>query len=294
MQQRLLYLFSAAVLAAAHWGCQPEAVPAYIRIEPFVVDAPGGTALHKLPDAWVYVNGELLGAYTLPHEFPALFEGNAEVAVFPGVKVNGIANTPNIYPFFRRFLDSFPLVPGQVVSVTPTIRYEQAIKFAYAEESTNLDGSSAMAISERDQDPATNFIIDQVGAFAGRSLRMPVDTAHPLIEILTEQVVLPNTADRKVWLELHHKNDIPFELFVIGNSDNGSEATVPVFLFNPMEADNFRWNKIYLDLTELVVQMRQQRHRLFFRTRLPIGSDGKYPKLNGTVWLDNIRLLHFI
>jgi hypothetical protein len=294
MQQRFLFAVSVAIFATFHWGCQPEPIPGYIRIEPFVVDATGGAAIQKLTDAWVYVNGELLGAYTLPHEFPALAEGKSEVAIFPGVKVNGIANTPNIYPFFKRFLDSIEVVPGEVVSVTPVIRYEQAIKFAYPEESTTFDTGNQLTITERDDDPATTFLIDQVGAFSGRSLRMPVDTTNPIIEISTAQVELPITGDRKIWLELHHKNDMPFELFLIGDSDNNSGETVPIFLFNAMEAADLEWNKIYIDLTDFVVQMREQRYRLYFRTVLPLGSDGKYSQIKGTVWLDNIRLLHFI
>ena len=54
---------------------QPEAIPAYLEIKPFVVNAEGAAGWQKITEAYVYVNREYLGAYSLPATVPVLAEG---------------------------------------------------------------------------------------------------------------------------------------------------------------------------------------------------------------------------
>lgn len=281
----VLLLLSVSLFACSDTS---EPIPAYLRIEPFTVNAPGGAAWQKVTEGWLYVNGELLGAYTLPATVPVLAEGESEVLLFPGVKENGILQTPAIYPFLTRFEQTYTLTPPQITPVQPLTAYDDDAVFVWDLARTTFD-SESIPLENRDSDPATGFELVSAGAFSGRSVRMAVDTAHRLIEIATNAQVLPTSGGQQVWLEMHYKNDIPFSVWLLGARAGAGEVAIPVYQFNISED----WNKIYFNITGFVANNQQDNYRLFFQTRLPQNTDGSFPALNGAVFLDNLRLIHF-
>lgn len=287
MKNKLLILSLLAIL-----GCkdQPEQIPAYLHIQPFSVNAQGNASWHKITDGWLYVNGEYLGAYTLPADVPLLVEGKTTIWLYPGVKKNGILSTPDIYPLLTRWESTtVELVSGQSTEIHPSTVYDPATNYVFGIGRGDFDGGSSIIFDNRDDDPETTYSLSSDGAFAGKSLLMELDTSHPLIEIASEAVDgLPLSGSPEVWLELHYRNDMPFYLYLLYTDINGAEASIPVFQFNNSE----EWNKIYLNITDALTSSRGNHYRLFFRAGLPKGSDGNYSQLNGSVRLDNIRLLH--
>jgi hypothetical protein len=290
MQHKLLLTLTAA--AALLGGCdEPEAIPAYIRIEPFVVNAEGGAGWQKITDGWLYVNGELLGAYTLPAEVPVLAEGSSAVQIFPGVKVNGVTSTPGVYPFFRRYAAELDLKPAEMVTVTPTLTYSPDAKYPWTLDEGSFDSGASVVFENRDGDTGNTFEVTTEGSFAGKSLRMRIDTAHAILEIASEAVALPNTGDRQIWLEMHYRCDVEFSFFLLGQTGSQSETNIAIYQFDP--TDDNGWNKIYFSLTDYVTTLREEKYRLYFRTSLPRNSSGAYSQNTGTVQLDNIRMIHF-
>ena len=273
-------------------GCkdEEEPIPAYLKIEPFVVDAVGGAGWQKITEGWLYVGNEFLGAYSLPAMVPVLAEGSLEVQVFPGVRENGQVLTPGLYPFLERFLTTVTLTAAQTTTIQPVTRYAADAIFPWSVDRSTFDNSS-IVLENRDSDTATSFIITTMGAFEGRSVKMQVDTAHRVMEIATEELEnLPSTGNRPVWLEMHYQNTTPFELWILGtDATNTNELAQPVFQFVPSE----NWNKIYFNLTDFLVSLQQSKYRLFFRVGLPIDQSGKPAQDSGEVYLDNIRLVHF-
>ncbi len=273
-----------------------EAIPAYVELKPFVINAEGGAASHKVTEGWFRINktilGEFLGAYTLPGSIPVLSEGETEIVVLPGVKENGIASTPGLYPFFVPYTTKVQLKPGESTIVTPVTSYDPNTKFIWSSNKSSFDGA-AVPIDNLDGDKNLNYKYSNDG-FEGRCLLMEVDTAHTIMEIATEKVALPAKADRATWIELHHKNDVPFLLDLIGYDKSGSEKFISVFQFNPTKENN--WNKIYLNITFLTAeeQIYNEGFKVFFRAVLPRDiATGKYTKIQGNVRLDNLRILHF-
>jgi hypothetical protein len=295
MPHKSLLRFSALVLLLA--ACdKKEPIPAYVELKPFVVNAEGGAAAHKVTEAWFRINktvlGEFLGAYTLPSAVPVLSEGETEIVILPGVKENGVAATPGLYPFFVPFTTKLQLKPGEAITVTPVTSYDPNTKFAWSTTKSSFDGSS-IPIDDLDGDKNQNYKFSNDG-FEGRCVLMEVDTAHIVMEIATDKVILPARADRPTWIELHHRNDIPFLLNLIGYDKNGSEKSIPVFQFNPTKEDG--WNKIYLNITDITAneQIYKEGFKVFLRAVLPRDiSTGKYTKIKGNVRLDNLRILHF-
>lgn len=277
--------------ALAVFSCkdQPEQIPAYLKLEPFIVQEQGGAGWHKITEGWLYVNGEFLGAYTLPATVPVLAEGEADIWLYPGVKEDNNLETPNIYDFFERFEQKKVVVPAQTTVIQPETQYKSEALFAWAPERTTFDGPSNLVLDNRDTDTSNTFELVTDGAFAGRSVKMVVNSDHPTLEIITEEADLPNSGNEQVWLELHCKNDVPFAIYLIGTTGSSPETVIPAFQINT--GDN--WNKLYLNLTAFLILSGEEKHRLLFQVLLPRDGNGNYTQDTGAVYLDNIKLVHF-
>ncbi|HOY04811.1 MAG TPA: hypothetical protein PLO67_05375 [Saprospiraceae bacterium] len=294
MRKRHIYYLSALALFFSACKDQPEPIPAYVKLEPFTVNATGGAAAQKITDGWLYVNGEFLGAYTLPATVPILAEGQSEVWVFPGVKKNGIITTPDIYSMMVRHDQDYTLTPGQTTVVQPVTKYDDDTVYPWDLVRASFDGFGSVLLEDRDDNAGLNFRVTDSDAFGGtgKSVLLEVDTAHqaPLMEIATEEVTLPTAGAQQTWLELNYKNEIPFQLWLVGTkSSQPNELMQFVYQFNVSED----WNKTYFNLTEFVVAMQQDKYRLFFVVELPTDNAGKYTREKAAVRLDNMRLLHF-
>ncbi len=287
MRHKLLFLCLIAL-----FGCkdQPEQIPAYLNLKPFIVNAQGDASWHKITEGWLYVNGEYLGAYTLPATVPILAEGQSTVWLYPGVKANGIYATPDIYPLLTRWASTtVNLVAGQTTDIQPSTTYDPSIKFPFGIGRGDFDGGSSIVFENRDNDQTTTYSLTTEGAFAGNCLQMKLDTAHPIIEIATEAIAaLPVLGLPEVWLELHYQCNMPLFLYLLYVNDVGSEVSYPVFQFNNSE----NLNKIYINLTNSLVETHGTQYKLFFRAGLPKDASGKFSQLDGTVRIDNIRLGH--
>jgi hypothetical protein len=272
-------------------GCKdnPEQIPAYLDIKPFTVTETGPGKWQDIQEGWVYVNGDFLGAYTLPARVPALAAGSSEVLVFPGVKENGIETTPNIYDFLTRYEIQTDLKAGELNPISPSTKYKTEIFFPWALDRTTFDGSSSIVFDDRDADQATSYTLTTDGAFNGRSLKMTVDSLHPLIAIASEEAVLPTNGSQQAWLEINRRNDIGFTFYLIGFSNGGSEQQFPVYAFTTTDV----WKKTYINLTEFLASSGEGKHRLYFQVQLSKDNNGKLKQQTGTVQLDNIRLVHF-
>lgn len=282
--KKIIFLFSLAALSACKDSS--EQIPAYLSLKPFTVNATGGASWQKITDGWLYVDGVFLGAYTLPDTIPVLADGNSEIILFPGVKENGIAGTPNIYPYMNRYTVTKNLTGPQITEILPVTDYVDKLVYAFGETRGDFDGGSSISLENRDSDGAVNAELTTDGAFFGKSVKMQVDTTHPIMDVATEAMTgLPALGAPEVWLELNYKCDMPFFLYLLSGS---SEKAVFVYLFNPSES----WNKTYLNLTSNIVETQQSEQRLYFRLGLPRDSNGKFTINNGTVMLDNIRVVH--
>lgn len=283
-------LFSGLLWPLSACKDQAEQIPAYLSIQPFTVSGEGGAAWHKFTDGWLYVNGEFLGAYTLPATVPVLAEGNSEVILYPGVKENGIAATPNLYPFMLKYTANVVLQPAQTTVIRPATGYDPDVKFAWGLDRSTFDSGSTVVITDRDADQARSFQITSDGGFAGKGIVMEVDTPHIVMEIATEKAELPTVREYSTWLEMHYKCDVPFTLSLVGQDNSSGEQFFPVYQFN---TTGDSWNKIYLNLTESLLLSKMLRHGLYFRVALTKDLNGNYQQVRGKVQLDNLRILHY-
>ena len=81
------------ILLVFNFSCQiidrPEKAPSFIQIDDFqfsISNNNQGTSSEKITDAWIYLNGNLEGAYELPATIPLHYEGIQELSITPELK----------------------------------------------------------------------------------------------------------------------------------------------------------------------------------------------------------------
>lgn len=103
-----------------------QTVPAYIRIDEVGVSCDYfvyGANTHKIVDAWVYIDDNILGCFELPSTFPVLKEGKHKVAIYAGIARDGIRDLRADYPFLAAWEDSIVLVEAEAVTLKPVFHY---------------------------------------------------------------------------------------------------------------------------------------------------------------------------
>lgn len=268
-----------------------EDIPAYVYIEPFelVTNSAQGSNSQLITEAWLIVDGQFLGAYSLPALAPVLAEGETDIRLEPGIRQNGIISTPDIYVFYEPVDFNVDLQPNEVDTLKPVTRYQDNVKFATVE---NFDIDAHIFQLDRDGNSQTKIEITSQDAFEGDGSAIIKLTAdNPLIEVASSQIFADLDAlSPFVYLEVNYKSDIS-GIFGLIERENGidmtSEAVYEVG-FNPSD----EWNKIYFSLTSLIITSNFDAYRLGFQAVLPFGEDGQLID-EGTIMLDNIKLIHF-
>ena len=260
-----------------------DPVPAYIYIEdlPLSVQPGEGTASEQITEAWFYANGDFLGAYSFPALIPVIAAGPTDILIFPGIRVNGISSTPDIYPFFRRYEETLDLTPVATDTLNPQTAYLADLDFALIEgfETSNL------FIDDLDSDPETGLQQTDEDVFEGaRSGRMVLSSEHALVEVASLPILtdLP-TNSSPVFLELNYRNNTEFSVGLVGHQ-TGIGPTRYTLLFVRQREE---WSKIYVDLTEALFLSQLEGYQILIRAVHDPDNAESF------VLLDNIKLVHF-
>lgn len=283
-----IYLFLLLIIASTS-ACNlinpAEGIPAYIHIKEYQFETNIGTEgsnSQRIEDVWVYVDNNLLGAYDLPATIPILSTGEQEVVLDPGIRENGISALPTVYPYISRVTLTANLEAGVVDTLSPVGRYSDDVEFLFVE---GFDENHIFDV-DRDDDDGTFIEASTDNALDGKSGRIHLTTDHSEIQVATrlEFFDLPETGFIPVYLELDYKTDVEVLFGLIGLNDSGTEEFYYSHALNP-KSD---WNKVYLNLTEVIVNSRLNVYQVGIAARLPI--DMSLDEAN--IYLDNIKLLH--
>jgi len=260
-----------------------EEIPSYIHIDAFTLTAVGnqGSSTAKITDAWIYMDGKLVGAFELPCTVPILAEGTHHFIIRGGVKMNGLSATRAIYPFWKGWEGDVTLTRAQVNSLgTQTLNYFSGINFLWMENFDVAQGSSLT------YNPTTHIPITTVGSpysYEGNSAYMRLNDSDTTIFIVESSVSfsLPPTSD--VYLEFDYRCNNSFTVGIQG--PNGAlQDSHAALVINP----STNWNKIYVRLTDVLADNNPSGHTLFkiyFAMQQEPGTSQPY------LYLDNIKLL---
>lgn len=280
----LLAVAAVALLPACEVINPDEGIPAYIHIDTIYLKTTlltEGSPSHKITDAWVYVDDQLIGAYELPATVPVLYSGSHKITINAGIKMNGIAATRIPYPFYAPSIVTKDLFPDSIITINPTVKYLSTTVFEWIEDFE----SSGFTLDTTSSSDSTIIRVNGADVFEGTysglfALRNP---PHLLFECKTISPFHLPKSGSAVFLELNYKCNNHFAIGIF-EKEGGIETQVPQTIqINPSE----KWNKIYVNLTnEVSLFPNATENKIYFGVIPDPGNP--LPK----VYVDNIKLLH--
>lgn len=264
-----------------------EQIPSYLEIQPFTLNTDitsQGTNDAKITEVWVFVEGEFLGAYSLPAKVPILATGETNIRIEAGIKENGIASRPDIYVFYEPYEVSLNLEPYETYTIEPGTRYVPETKFGFIEDFESnrpriftqlLNGSEGVELTQED--------VFQ-GEYSGKITLRRDDNLVVEVSSFQEFSGLLE-AGVFIYLEMNYKSDAPVLWGIVGDSGT---ATGLERYYEAGFAPKDSWNKIYFSLAGIINDSQLDSYQFSLRAFL----DEESPD-SATVYLDNIKLVHF-
>lgn len=289
-----LFVIGFAFESCTFWD-NPEPIPAYIYVQPFELSADAateGSNSHKISDVWVFAGGQNIGVYSLPAIVPVLLEDNLELQLFPGIKNNGIAASPVIYPFYDRYRFSGQLESARIDTINPSTSYIDNARFSLIERfddshtfKFDLDGNLNTRIE------ITNNAEDVFEG--GGSGRIQLDTINSIVEVASQASFadLPDNG-QSIYLEMDYKSEIELAVSLVGFDVSGSSFPGTVLFLNPKS----EWNKVYFDVTDTVLFFKDAAtagFRILIAARMPKNTNGQFTMDRAKILVDNVKLVHF-
>ena len=251
-----------------------------------------GVLTHNISDAWVYMDGELVGVFEVPFKIPILAEGSHKFTIYPAVKNNGISATKKIYPFLQGYEVTLDLVQNETVSINPVTRYFSSLKFwieDFEDPSFDIaDGPTSPVSLQSSTDPSVlNPEIN--GGYFGR-VQLDATNDHWIGSTTANMQSLMMNLPRgqEVYLEIDYHNTNQLVTGVLAISSTGAATDNVNIRLNPQDEGAVVWKKIYIDLREIVSASSTAEYFEFsFRAMLDDGAT------SGQVNIDNIKAVYF-
>lgn len=249
-------------------------IPAYLYINKFTLTTTPeqGTDSHKITDAWVYLNQELIGVFELPTRVPIPKEGLYQLDVYPGIKENGIAERRQRYLFYNAFSTSITLEKNKTIEINPSTTYTSGTTFYWMEDFESVSLPFLYnSISDTVMMKTSAGVYE--GGYAGKVVMTP---EMDFFECFTPGFSTLPKFGRSVFVELNFKTNQPVLVGIYADSEQ-----LGLFYLNTTS----EWNKIYLNLTEAIqTRVNASEYKVFFGFENSIG----YPEF----LIDNIKIVH--
>lgn len=276
-------------------GCNEEAkIPVYLYLPEFEANtnySTQGTASQDFTTGWLYVNGDLVGAYEVPTKIPIITEGNAKIDFYPGVNLNGQASFRYWYDEFAPYQETFNFQPGESYELNSngsglaTVQYKPSASIKILEdfESTGLNlepsGLSDTVILKTNA-PGEVFQPNIAGEEQDYSGKMVVGPLN-IGEVATiSEYDLPKFG-ANVILEIHYKTNINFTVGLYVDLPSQVIQTPVVTVYPTTE-----WKKMYINLvTEVSAYPNASSFKIF------VGAINPYSE-ERTVFIDNMKLIY--
>lgn len=288
---RLVKIFSWSLfmLSMAFISCKNEvAIPAYIKMDTIWVGGKyfdNGSLRHNITDYWVYVNDKLAGVFPTHCEFPVTETGNCKITVMPGIKENGLGDRRVIYPFYNSYDTSITISPESKYQINALVSYRTGTKMEYHEDfenviyrlkKTTLDNSDSLYSTSNPDDVYE-------GKYSGKCV---LQQNQQMEYATTDSYILPGNGS-EIYIEVTLKSEVNVE-FGFYQDAGGTVERYPVLL----AYKTHDWKKIYIRITEEVTKKIIDHAGILSHFK-PYIMAANTEAGNKTIWVDNIKLLHF-
>ncbi|MFH0894133.1 MAG: hypothetical protein V2A54_06835 [Bacteroidota bacterium] len=262
----------------------PEKTPSYIRINKIsltTIPITEGPNTSAIVDAWVYVDDKLIGVFELPATIPVLSDGNHKVTIRGGIKLGGMAGYRAYYPFYEPYEVSTDLVPGEIVEITPQLKYTSSATFPLLE---NFESAGVLFSSGSLSDtsivvvPSTDSLINEKKYGA-----VYLDDTHPNFEVYNSSNYNLPTTGEPVFVEIDYSTSIDFTLGILIDY---TSSVVSKDLVTILYRDS-GWKKMYINLTTTLTEATTASgFKLYIRAVKPTAQS------NAIMYFDNIKIVH--
>lgn len=283
-------------------ACSKTETPSFVHVEGIEMQVTSnfeqGTNDHGIRDAWFYLNDNLVGIYELPATIPVISEGEQKITVIAGVLNNGIQSARITYPFYKQYVTTLNLIPGETIDFTtssesvteingyasPVVEYFDGLVFwneRFEDAGTQFQPTDqSLADIQVTQDPAQVFNYSPLEGSTG-SGRISLSGENSYFEIRSSHTFNPPSVSGEIYLEMNYLTPCSLQVGVYQNSP------VVQKVYGKGILPNENWSKIYIDLTpEVRGQVNGTSFSIFIEGILSSGQT------NGTVLIDNVKLIY--
>ena len=234
----------------------------------------------NISDAWVSLNGQIIGTFEIPCKIPILTYGDHTLTVYPGIKTNGISSSRIKYPFYEKFETNVTLLKDESITINPTTHYKEEI-----ENNILFKTKGQFEISgtmfEKSNISDTTVIIQSEIVFQGQhSAAIYLDSTRQYFDVRNiEELELTNNT----FLEMDFKSNIEFNVGILIINNNSLEQKEELIRLYATD----EWKKIYLDLSPLINTGN-------INSKFKIYFEGNYNEAHekNNVYIDNLKLVY--
>lgn len=283
-----------------------QEIPAYLRVEPWTFTTNYliyGAATHAITDAWVYVDGNLLGCYEIqPHSdgdyvmVPILAKDTHRLQIYPGIKLNGMSSTRVEYPFYKPYIITRTLTPGTVDTVRPSTVYysidstqmrfkREAMEDFEDVNNIKLDSTvhsktKIKQISHRNNPNAWLDPNDTLNHY--RSGHVQLTDSINMFDIASKELRNLPAVGNYVMLEMDYKCDKDFLVGMYINSPQSGIMDKELYYLKATDA----WKKVYINFSPTITENFNAEYvKFYFR-----GYQGEADTTN--FYFDNLKLIY--
>ncbi len=287
MQVRLFRYLGIGMLIFLWYSCknQKAIVPTYFSVkETRVIPFQSNDEKDQtVKDIWVFQYPKYVGTFEKPTIFPIINSEEKRLILQGGVWENNnpISRVP--YPFWKADTISFDFNPAEVKEIVPKFQY-------FIDTILVLPVNETFESQEIKFQLFNNFLTDTTsllrttedvfdGIYAGK---VAFNDTNKIFEITSfEDFSLPREKTQ-TWLEFSYKSTLNLRVGLIVKSFNDLKVEASDML-------TFRdgqWHSMYINLTPIIFRAQPGARFQFF-----MFANGKGE--NHTLYLDNIRIIHF-
>jgi hypothetical protein len=273
-------VFLLLLTSVLQWSCNvinpAEKVPTYIHIDSFSFES---SDLHDIRYAWVYYNNNPVGAFDLPANVPIMTSGDGTLQITPGISINGRAERPLGYPFYKIYSTTLKEQPGKIQTILPTTGYYDSVKFTVISE---FEGGITKFSKTTGTTSINTTSADSLKLEGSGSGIVILSSAADSSEDSTRTFF--NVPTGAAFIEFDYKTSVNFTVGI--NGMLGSSVVTPVNYLAGI-LPNSKWQKFYLNITSFVSTYPGGNYYLYIKTTLPAGQS------SGRLLIDNIKLVTF-
>lgn len=281
-----LYITLVVILGSCRLIDPPEKIPGYIYIDDIEVSASAneGSSSDNIVDAWVFVNGTLIGTYELPAKIPVITDGAYELEIFAGIKRSGLSALRVIYPFYNSYKQTINNIPNQTDTINPVVTYKD-ISTIWIEdfEDPGIKFTSD-TVSDTIIHITTNPNEVKEGNGAGKIV---MNSSQTLFQAQTTEPDFNNfkKGGSPIYVEIEYNTNYPLTLGLL-HGDDFTSVLFPeeLLILKPTFGE---WKKTYVDFTEIVsTQQAATKFQIYL-------SSPNYGTDNIEMLIDNIKVIYF-